>query len=781
VKDGSIKRVSGPQGLCHSFLVRTERLIVVSLLAIFGFLAFTQTAHAFHQVNVTATVTRVTNKLNRCFDPLVVGCSRPDYYAVITIESNSKDPSQSCSFRKELIENRDTITPTTWTCSARMENPIVVVNIWDFDGNKFPDLADIVAGPGESLRVPVTRGTTSITSVGDDTNVMIIITATREPSKLFPPLVNQREFDPSLNETITISGAVDHQTRLKIRTNSTLGRADIGDINVNGPFMFVWNGTFIGGTAAPVAIHDIIVAGEGGNPVISSSPPTEIINGINLIKRPPNSLAILSSFPATKSKPRWNPRAGPLKLEFLLSSSATVELDITNGNACPITTSLETISSSNLNPGTSSLSWDGTILRGGSRQFVPKGIYTVALSATFSNGLPNVLVPREPCFQVEVIDPPPLEIAVESSPIVALLGEPMMFTATALDAEHADRLTGTIEIWVADVIEVGAHRPPTTPVMTCRQSSVCSVSIITATPTTGRVAFKAVAHDILGSFVQTPWRMAEVIDPSMIGTGAIVMAGVPMDFGPSPPVEFFGRFNQSKTIDTVYFPGNFDMSADGSDPTVFRGIVADHIKQLWGLGPQRRFPSTFLANQDNVSFWVALKNATVVNSNPFDPDPNNACSYGASTPPWSEVNAIVHRTPCRDNSKRFFRLYSAKSPLISWHEMHHVAFGLADEYCCDGGYWQQSIFPNVYLSHVDCVADPLSGFGSLTCQPIRDNNVFTCPISGQVQGIRGWRLDSDTDICVNNTPDVMINNTIELGADTRRASHVFSECDQGKC
>jgi hypothetical protein len=373
-----------------------------------------------------------------------------------------------------------------------MSSPTVVVEIWDFDGAiKNPDLADIVAGPGESLRVPVTRGTTTIVSRGDDTDATVIITAARKPSELLPVSVNQREFDPSLNETITISGTVDHQTELRISTSSTLVGGDIGALTANGPFTFVWNGTYIGGNPASVGVHDIIVAGEGGTPVISSSPPTQIIRGIRVIKRPPNVLKLLNSFPATSGKPQWNPRAGPLKLDFSISSPGRVELDIGKGTTCPFTTSLRTISSSNLNLGASSLSWDGTILTPRGFEFVPVGQYVVEVTATFANGQPNVL--PNPCLKVEIIAPPPLELAVESSPIVGLMGESMTFTATALGAEHADRLTGTIEIWVADVIEMSARRPPTRPVMTCQQSSICSISIITATPTTGRVAFKAVA------------------------------------------------------------------------------------------------------------------------------------------------------------------------------------------------------------------------------------------------------------------------------------------------
>ena len=39
------------------------------------------------------------------------------------------------------------------------------------------------------------------------------------------------------------------------------------------------------------------------------------------------------------------------------------------------------------------------------------------------------------------------------------------------------------------------------------------------------------------------------------------------------------------------------------------------------------------------------------------------------------------------------------------HETGHSPFGLLDEYCCDGGYWQADDLPNVYGSLAECIAD----------------------------------------------------------------------------
>jgi hypothetical protein len=39
------------------------------------------------------------------------------------------------------------------------------------------------------------------------------------------------------------------------------------------------------------------------------------------------------------------------------------------------------------------------------------------------------------------------------------------------------------------------------------------------------------------------------------------------------------------------------------------------------------------------------------------------------------------------------------------HETGHSPFGLADESCCDGGYWEQSVHPNLHNTLAGCQAD----------------------------------------------------------------------------
>jgi hypothetical protein len=51
------------------------------------------------------------------------------------------------------------------------------------------------------------------------------------------------------------------------------------------------------------------------------------------------------------------------------------------------------------------------------------------------------------------------------------------------------------------------------------------------------------------------------------------------------------------------------------------------------------------------------------------------------------------------------------NPKVVVHETGHNAFGLADEYCCDGGYFQGANFYNIYTTLAECQADSTNPAG----------------------------------------------------------------------
>jgi hypothetical protein len=56
------------------------------------------------------------------------------------------------------------------------------------------------------------------------------------------------------------------------------------------------------------------------------------------------------------------------------------------------------------------------------------------------------------------------------------------------------------------------------------------------------------------------------------------------------------------------------------------------------------------------------------------------------------------------------------------HETGHKIFGLADEYCCDGGYFEPSPNPNIYHSLADCQSDSVNPSGCVNFCPEQDCN-----------------------------------------------------------
>lgn len=70
--------------------------------------------------------------------------------------------------------------------------------------------------------------------------------------------------------------------------------------------------------------------------------------------------------------------------------------------------------------------------------------------------------------------------------------------------------------------------------------------------------------------------------------------------------------------------------------------------------------------------------------------------------PFADNIAIIHRDNERDcaHGNVFSSEYNANVTVV--HESGHAIFGLADEYCCDGGYWQDSSVPNIFSSLANC-------------------------------------------------------------------------------
>jgi len=398
--------------------------------------------------------------------------------------------------------------------------------------------------------------------------------------------------------------------------------------------------------------------------------------------------------------------------------------------------------------------------------FVPPGRYALELSASPVGGFP--FSPAAFCKSTEVIAAPPLDLFAGHGPLIPEPGGLVQITANALDGLHGDRRTGTIELWVATAAQISVASPPQSPQAQCQSLAVCITNVlnIAGSMTATRFAYRAVAYDIGGDKVETPWRLVDMVPADRFGPGASatpVMAGVVSD-----PL---GTVRQDQAIDITFYPGSgFNVDAD-EGRFAFFAAAATHVRTIMGAGGTR-FPSSVLTRQKRFNVWVSPRSVAVTQSQPNAPtSPGNFCNIGSiETAPFAEANGVIHRVVCRDNAPG--NKYTANAAEISWHELHHAAFGLADEYWragppeVYGGYWQASPFPNLYFWPGDCTKDPLSGG---TCNALRPAGSWI-----PTQNTRWWRIDQGTN-------DVMWDNTIEQATDLRRAMWQFDQCDAGRC
>ena len=509
--------MSLPHGLrrCLSASVVLRAIVLLVALAVVVTIA-APNAKATHQVTVTVTVTNVDNLVSgqifRCFDPQFLGCGRGDFFAIISF-TTPNGPSASCD-ATSFTEDRDFVEPN-WTCTRTVNAPATaMIDIWDFDGGlrglDGHDPADAVAGPGRILSIPVSPGTTPFDSTGDDVRVRGSVTAAVVPASLTSVSVTPTFFDPSLGESARVLGGVSEFTPLTLEILNPSGALVHQSTSMtfsaaSGTYEFTWDGR-VNGVPAPGGTYTARVSGG------AATSPAARTATFFVVRRPPNTLAILSLAPAAD----WNVRSGALDVSFTLSSAGSASMRIFPGGICTGVI-LRTIAPQQFGAGVSTLRWDG---RDSSGNFVAPGTYGVSVSATGPTGGPTS--PSSTCTPITTIPPPALELIAEHSPLVAVTGDTVTIVARALDAQHRERRTAMLEIWVATPGQVTAGTPPTAPAFTCSRSDSCTLTRADLTSAVGRLAVKAVASDDDGPRAETPWRLFDVANSTVFtGPGGV--------------------------------------------------------------------------------------------------------------------------------------------------------------------------------------------------------------------------------------------------------------------
>ncbi|SNT60806.1 hypothetical protein SAMN05421812_112200 [Asanoa hainanensis] len=287
-------------------------------------------------------------------------------------------------------------------------------------------------------------------------------------------------------------------------------------------------------------------------------------------------------------------------------------------------------------------------------------------------------------------------------------------------------------------------------------------------------SYSCLAIDRLES-VDSGWHTVQVGDPPQ---------------GRAVPVLLSG--NRENALDVVLFPATINVRSQPNNPSntslltfpVYSGPKdANFLNHAGAAVAELMREQRVLDNQGGINVWIARDPAAtggfrdlrggdgIDDTCQHQPPANLGVDYG-----FANVRAILHPTtppPGNTNTLRecaFGGVLSAEAGEngVFIHEVGHAGFGLADEYCCDGGYFQTADVPNVYLSNNACVND-VGSLGGVAADCRGMDSVFD--------------TDTNADFWVSDpaSNDLMNDNRFARRADRRRMDFVFGQCDQARC
>jgi hypothetical protein len=177
--------------------------------------------------------------------------------------------------------------------------------------------------------------------------------------------------------------------------------------------------------------------------------------------------------------------------------------------------------------------------------------------------------------------------------------------------------------------------------------------------------------------------------------------------------------------------------------------------------------------QDRFNFWISRDSGEAHGSSGGASPCHTVPGSFATAFSFADTGIILHNNPdlrnCANNGVFTSQNYAIQVVL---HESGHTPFGLADEYCCDGGYFQTGSVPNLYgpetlgttLSQDACFNDPLAMLPD-SCRSFESED-----------GETWFRLDhAPAHDAVDIENDLMIDNRIPRAADERRMQKVIND------
>lgn len=363
-------------------------------------------------------------------------------------------------------------------------------------------------------------------------------------------------------------------------------------------------------------------------------------------------------------------------------------------------------------------------------------------------------------FRVEVDEPSSaggLTVRCTHAPLWPQPGDDVTITIESLDADvqvgdtvldmstppgpplvDRSRIADEVEIWVED--QSGPDLSETGRTM---------ASFVVNDVAAGDLVYSCRAIDD-GTAVFTGWRRTRVGAPD----------GAPI------PVLFAG--DRASRVDVVFVADTDSYTGPGD--AGFQTDVGNLIRGAY-FGQDY-----FLANQQSFNFWLAdqVGDADRVPA-PTAADPSaTRCvlarpgnwneEYG-----WADTGAIIHADAFRDCAGGGLFSTEPTSLGTALHETGHSPFGLADEYCCDGGYFENPPNPNLFDTSAECQTDApaLRRTGASDCRTITDTRSTPA---------KSWFLSEPT-------PNDLMNDDRRppQAADVRRMDWFIENCRLGGC
>lgn len=312
-----------------------------------------------------------------------------------------------------------------------------------------------------------------------------------------------------------------------------------------------------------------------------------------------------------------------------------------------------------------------------------------------------------------------LKVFCMHRPVMPAIGDTVTVTAQAINERAEPIVVNTVEVFVDDSDVAAA---------TTIGGSLASHSFVAGNET---FSYGCAAQRASVPFPQsaTSWSAGEPLLRT-VDVGTVerpVINAVPVILnGPT-----------REKIDIVFFP-------DDDEYTSFRDpAFLDHVHDLIAEG----FFTIpwFVEFQWAFNFWIAMDstaNATALPPPPGEPAADNPlCNRvsPASFEFWymfADAAAIVHTSRCRDNAGSpgtFTIEYDTRRLQVIAHESGHRPFGLADEYCCDGGYYSSRKpllsseydppYPNMFKNENKCQDAAVErGYNANACRALIDSD-----------------------------------------------------------